>query len=48
MSRHFEFDCPNCEARTVVDREVRELVMLDGCIVCGEPIDEGAFARVEN
>ncbi|MFB6084215.1 MAG: hypothetical protein ABEJ94_08225 [Halorientalis sp.] len=41
----FEFVCPHCEERTVVDEAVRKLLVADGCIVCGEPVTQDAFQR---
>ncbi|WP_172824906.1 hypothetical protein [Halorientalis sp. IM1011] len=41
----FEFECPHCGERTVVDAAVRRLLVANGCVVCGEAITREAFGR---
>jgi uncharacterized protein (DUF983 family) len=40
----FEFTCPNCGERMLVDEETRVLLRDEGCAVCGDPPGGEAFA----
>jgi predicted RNA-binding Zn-ribbon protein involved in translation (DUF1610 family) len=41
----YVFECPNCGERTVVDGAIRDLLVEDGCVVCGRAVPTGAFDR---
>jgi rRNA maturation protein Nop10 len=41
----FEFECPHCGERTVVDEAARRLLVANGCLVCGEVVTWSAFRR---
>ncbi|WP_438267800.1 DUF7560 family zinc ribbon protein [Halomarina pelagica] len=41
----FEFSCHRCDVRTVVDVDVRELILDGGCVVCGVDVTVDAFSR---
>ncbi|SDE73599.1 DUF7560 family zinc ribbon protein [Halorientalis regularis] len=41
----FEFECPHCGGRTVVDEAVRRLLVANGCVVCGGVVTGDAFTR---
>ena len=45
MVTRYAFECPHCGERTVVDGAVRDLLVADGCVVCGRPVPAEAFSR---
>lgn len=47
MSADYEFACPHCGERLLVDGSVRETLLVEGCVVCGERVERGAFDRVD-
>ena len=44
MARTFTFDCPVCDVRTVVDDDVRDLVLDEGCVLCAADVSRTAFS----
>ncbi|WP_380680449.1 DUF7560 family zinc ribbon protein [Salinigranum sp. GCM10025319] len=44
MARTFTFDCPVCEVCTVVDDDVRDLVLDEGCVLCAADVTRAAFS----
>ncbi|MEF8877939.1 MAG: hypothetical protein V5A60_14600 [Haloarculaceae archaeon] len=43
VATRYAFECPHCGERTVVDGPVRDLLVADGCAVCGRAVAEEAF-----
>ncbi|MFC5971612.1 hypothetical protein ACFPYI_09740 [Halomarina salina] len=40
----FQFVCPDCEVTVAVDTAKRTALLAVGCVRCGAPVDDGAFA----
>ncbi|MDG5776908.1 hypothetical protein VB773_12950 [Haloarculaceae archaeon H-GB2-1] len=45
MTTRFTFDCPHCQATTIVDEGMRDLLLEDGCILCETTVSMAAFDR---
>ncbi|MFB9811554.1 DUF7560 family zinc ribbon protein [Haloarcula sebkhae] len=42
----YRFTCPNCGACATVDDGVRKRLLVVGCPVCAEEVDDPAFVEV--
>lgn len=38
------FTCPSCEESINLNAEMMALILHEGCVVCGAPVSEAAFA----
>lgn len=45
MPTLYAFECPHCGERTVVDGAVRDLLVADGCVLCGRAVPPEAFSQ---
>jgi hypothetical protein len=43
MSRKYRFDCPDCKESVVVDGDVREHLLSEGCLVCSSNVQQNCF-----
>ncbi|WP_335999212.1 DUF7560 family zinc ribbon protein [Halorientalis halophila] len=41
----FEFECPHCGERFVVDDGALELLIADGCVACGDQVTREAVVE---
>ncbi|WP_425438194.1 DUF7560 family zinc ribbon protein [Natronorubrum halalkaliphilum] len=39
----YEFECPHCHERTVVDSQVLTELVSTGCVFCGATVSESDF-----
>ncbi|MDG5775924.1 hypothetical protein VB773_14040 [Haloarculaceae archaeon H-GB2-1] len=43
MAELLEFVCEDCSALIEVNPEMRDVLLQEGCVVCGMPVDESEF-----
>lgn len=44
MTEEFEFVCPECDERVIVNGGVREALLTNGCVLCGADLSPGDFS----
>jgi predicted RNA-binding Zn-ribbon protein involved in translation (DUF1610 family) len=48
MNDEFEFVCPDCDERIIVNGVMRETLIENGCILCGASISGSDFRPVSD
>lgn len=46
MTREFRFVCPACGEGVIVDRQVRDAMLAEGCVVCSSRVSANCFESV--
>ncbi|WP_137283288.1 DUF7560 family zinc ribbon protein [Halorussus salinisoli] len=46
MAQKYRFACPTCEERVIVDRDVRDKLLTQGCVVCSASVYPNCFEPV--
>jgi hypothetical protein len=44
----YVFVCPECEEKLSINESMRETLLEKGCVICGSPLSEEAFADVSS
>lgn len=42
----YEFRCPGCAERIVVNAPMRDTIVSEGCVICGTPVSTNDVRRV--
>lgn len=43
MAQKYRFVCPVCEEQVIVDRHVRDELLVEGCAVCSSGVSRNCF-----
>jgi len=43
VTRMYQFTCPDCGERIIVDRHIRDELLSQGCVVCSSDVQPSHF-----